>query len=94
MKIKPEIKEDIRKFIREKLQRKQQEATIVAPYKLEEEDLKELIAQFPHLKDKKVTVLVDSNLIAGFIIKQGTKVLDLSLVQRIKNLQHLVNEVA
>lgn len=94
MKIKPEIKEEIRKFIREKLQQRQQEVTVVAPYKLSSEELAEIVDQFPDLKDKQVKTAIDSRLIAGVVIKLGTKVLDLSLAQRIRNLQHLVNESA
>lgn len=94
MKIKPEIKEEIRKFIREKLLQKQREVTIIAPYRLSAEELQEIVTQFPDLKDKKVNTSVDSSLIAGVVIKQGTKVLDLSLAQRVRNLQHLVNETS
>lgn len=94
MKIKSEIKEDIRKFIRERLQKRQQEVTIIAPYTLSPEDLQEIIEQYPQLESKKLTTVVDANIIAGIIIKIGTRVLDLSLANKIRNLQHLVNEAA
>lgn len=92
MKIKPEIKKEIREFIRERLQKKQEEVTIIAPYKLSSEELQEIIKYYPQFEGKKINTVVDANIIAGIIIKQGTKVLDLSLAEKIRNLQHLVNE--
>jgi F0F1-type ATP synthase delta subunit len=94
MKIKPEIKEEIKRIIHEKLQSKQQEVTIVAPYRLSSDELQEIFKQLPQLEGKKIVTVVDPSLIAGIIIKQGTKVLDLSIAERVRNLQHLVNEVA
>lgn len=94
MKIKSEIKEDIKKFIRERLQKKQEEVTIISPYTLSSDDLQEIINQYPQLESKKLIKVVDKNIIAGIIIKLGTKVLDLSLANKIRNLQHLVNETA
>ncbi len=94
MKIKPEIREDLKRFLKEKLQRKQREITIVAPYKLSREDLAEIFEQYPQLESKVVNSEVDPAILAGIIIKQGTKVLDLSLAERIKNLRNLANEIA
>lgn len=92
MKIKKEIKEDIKKFIRERLQKKQEEVTIVAPYSLSTDDLQEIIKQYPQLESKKLITVVDANIIAGIVIKLGSRVLDLSLANKIRNLQHLVDE--
>lgn len=94
MKIKPEIKEDIRRFIRERLQKKQEEVTIIAPYAFSPEDLQEVIKQYPQLESKKLITIVDTSIIAGIVIKIGTKVLDLSLANKIRSLQNLVNEAA
>ncbi len=94
MKIKPEIREDLKRFLKEKLQRKQREITIVAPYKLSREDLAEIFEQYPQLESKVINSEVDPAILAGIIIKQGTKVLDLSLAERIKNLRNLANEIA
>lgn len=94
MKLKPEMKEDIRKFIRERLEEKQKEITITAPYSLSQEDVREIIGYYPELESKKIRTIVNKKLMAGLIIAQGTKVLDLSLVEKIKNLRKIVNETA
>lgn len=94
MKLKPEIKEDIKRFIRERLEEKQKEITITSPYSLSQEDIKEIIGYYPELESKKIRAIVDEKLIAGLIITQGTKVLDLSLKEKIKNLRKIVNETA
>ncbi len=94
MKIKAEIKKDIKRFIREGLKKKQEEVTIIAPYTILPDDLQEIIKLYPQLESKKLITVVDPNIIAGVVIKMGTKVLDLSLANKIRNLQHSVNEAA
>lgn len=94
MKLKPEIKKDIKKFIRQRLEEKQKEITITAAYSLSQEDIREIISYYPELESKKVRTIVDEKLIAGLIITQGTKVLDLSLSEKIKNLRKIANETA
>ncbi len=92
MKIKAELKEDLKKFIRERWQKKQEEVTIVAPYRLSTDEISQIIEQYPQLEGRKMTTIIDSSIIAGVIIKIGTRILDLSLANKIKNLQHLVDE--
>ncbi len=93
MKIKPEVKQDIKKFIKERLRSKQQEITIVSPYNLTKEEIQDIIQRYPQLAKKKIVQQVDQQILAGVIIKQGTKILDLSLAKKIKTLHNIVNEI-
>lgn len=94
MKIKPKLKEDLKKYLRQKQQEEENKVTIRSPYRLTEDDLRNIVELFPELKGKSVTQVIDDSIIAGLIIQHGSKVRDLSLKSRLMNLEQRINEIS
>ena len=65
---------------------------VITPYKLHEAEERELKDKFPFMKDAIVTFSVDASILAGVIIKYGTKMIDLSLKSELTNLTHRLYE--
>ncbi len=94
MKIKPRLKEDLKKYLRQKQEEEEKKVTITAPYRLSSEEVKNIINLFPELKGKRVTQVLDSSLLAGLTIRHGSKVKDLSLKNHLMSLENRINELA
>ncbi len=93
MKLKPRIKEDIKKFLIQKEKEEKQKAKIISSQKLTQEEWDEVFELFPNLKGKKLENVIDETLIAGVVIRQGSKIVDLSLRTRLKELKKIAYEI-
>lgn len=94
MKIDPKVKNELKIKLKDALANIKKRITVISSYKLNETDINELYEVFPQLRQAQVDYLVDEDLIAGFIIKIGSKVIDLSLKGRLQNLKNLFYEIA
>ncbi len=94
MKINAAMKEDLRRFFLKKLKEKDEEVEITSAYALSATELSSLKKLVPELKDAKITVSVDPELIAGYIIKKGSRIVNLSLQERLKKLHQISYETA
>lgn len=56
-----------------------QEATLVVPYDISDEEQRAIVEKFPQIKDKKLSVLIDEALMGGFVVTYGSKMIDLSI---------------
>ncbi len=65
---------------------------VISAYQLGDAEKKELVEKLPMLKDAKVTYTVDQSVLAGIIIKFGSKMIDLSLQNELTNLKHFIYE--
>lgn len=93
MKLKPRIKEDIKKFLIQKEKEEKQKAKVVSSQRLTQEEWNEVFGLFPDLKGKKIENIVDENLIAGVVVRQGSKIVDLSLRTRLKEFKKIAYEI-
>ncbi len=87
-----DIKKQVREFIRQKIQEEKDKAVIYAPYKLSQNEIEELKRKFPVLKDRQVEVKVDKKILAGFLIKIGSYVLDYTINDKLKSFKNLIYE--
>ncbi len=62
-------------------------AVITTPYQLSEEELTVLKKQFPQIAEVPIEQVINPALIAGLVIKIGTKRIDLSLSSGLHNLK-------
>lgn len=94
MRVKPRLKEEVKKFLRQKQEEEENKVIITTPYRLNEQDLKQVLDSFPDLKEKRAEQIIDDSLIAGIVIKHGSKITDLSLKQYLTNLEQRINEIS
>lgn len=92
MKIKPRLKEELKQFIRQKQKEEREIAVITSSYPLQDQEITTLRQNIPELKTKKITNKIDREILAGAVIQVGSRVLDLSLKNRIALLQELAYE--
>ncbi|MDH7476603.1 MAG: F0F1 ATP synthase subunit delta [Microgenomates group bacterium] len=93
MKIDPQIKRDLEIKLKEELAEKKKKATVISAYHLSQSDIDDLKKIFPELNKTKIDFEVDPNLIAGYVIKIGSKVVDLSIKGKLVNLKNNLYEI-
>jgi len=87
MKIDKAIKEDLKKVFQRELAERKKRVVLFSPYKLSRVEMNNLKTVFPQIKNCLLTNQVDKSLLAGFIIKQGTKVIDLSVKSKLNKIR-------
>lgn len=90
MKIDPSIKKDLAARLKEDLANKRKQVVLVSAYKLDSKELSAIMAKVPDLKKAQVKQEVDPSIIAGYVIRVGSKVLDLSLKGQLNNFKKLI----
>ena len=93
MKIKPRLKEDLRKYLLLKLSEEAKNVTVISSHKLTNEELENIILVFPNIKNKRIKIEIDEDLMAGFIIKEGSKIIDLSLKSSLNKIKKNIDEL-
>lgn len=96
MKIDPALKQDLKNYIRDRLSNKSGKAyvTVVAPYEIGQQELDLLKKKIHLLENAHITVEVDKSIMAGVVIKYGSRMIDLSLRSELQKLQHTLYETA
>lgn len=92
MKISGRMKEELKKVFLAKLKEKNQEVEIISAYPLSANELTKLKKTLNVPSDAKATMRVDESLIAGYVIKKGSKMIDLSLLSQLRKLQQITYE--
>lgn len=92
MKIKPHLKEDLKKYLIEKVRTEEQKLKIYSAYKLSDEEKSILKKKFKEFDWKDVDYLTDESILAGVVVKKGSKVINVSLRGALSNLKKLVYE--
>lgn len=90
MKIDPSIKKDLAARLKEDLAQKKKQVVLVSAYKLDKQELAAIMAKVPDLKKAQVRYEVDPSIIAGYVIRVGSKVLDLSVAGQLNNFKKLI----
>lgn len=93
MKINNTIKENLVKYLNELIKKEKEKVTLVSGHDLGKNDLESLFKIIPSLRNSQLAIVIDKNIFAGVIIKVGSKVIDLSLSGRLKNLKNAIHEI-
>lgn len=93
MKIDKKIKEDLRKYLDELLTRQKENVTVFSAYPLEEKELALLYNSVPRLRKSNINFVIDNKILAGIVIKVGSKVIDLTINERLNNLRQQIYEI-
>lgn len=93
MKIKPRLKEDLKKFLLLKLGEEAKVVTLISSHELTNEQIEEIKETFPRIKNKQIKQEINENLMAGFILKEGSKITDLSLKSNLNKIKKNIYEL-
>lgn len=89
MKISPQIKANIRKYLETLLKNEKNKITITSGHELDQDELSTLFESIPMLKNSTIEYRIDTQVIAGVVIKIGSKIIDLSLNGKLVQLKNL-----
>ena len=90
MKIDPLIKKDLEKRLKEDLTARKSQVTIFSAYKLNSADTMSIFKKFSSLKKSNIRYVIDETLIAGYVIKVGSKVVDISVKGQLESFKKLI----
>lgn len=93
MKINPKLKQDLKSFLMEKIQKEQNRVLVLSAYKLDMNERKLLEKKLSDLNWKDSVYQIDKSIIAGIIIKVGSKTIDLSLTGSLSKLSNTLYEI-
>jgi len=86
MKLSKEIKDGLKQYLKDKLNKPDQKAIIIAPYQLSSSDIDMIKSKVAEMKGLNIQIEIDKNILAGFIIKIDSKVWDYSLASKLNSL--------
>lgn len=94
MKINPKLKEDLKSFLMEKIQKEQNRVLVLSADSLDVDEKKTLSEKkFSDLNWEGAEYRIDKSVIAGIIIKVGSKTIDLSLMGSLSKLSNTLYEI-
>jgi F0F1-type ATP synthase delta subunit len=91
MKIDPTVLQELRKAYKQILTSGGM-VEVISAHDMSDSEKKSLIEKLPMLKDAQITYSKDTSILAGVIIKFGSKMIDLSLQNELTNLKHFIYE--
>lgn len=83
MKINPQLKEELKKYLQSRILESKRKLTIVSAYALDKREIAAIVSTLPDGSHIEPTVEVDKTILGGIIIKYGSKVIDLSLANQL-----------
>jgi F0F1-type ATP synthase delta subunit len=86
MKLSKEIKDDLRAYLKNRLSHRDVRAQIIAPYMLSEVEVQNIQSKIPLLTGVLTDIVVDKALLAGFMVRVGSKLIDYSLQSKLDSL--------
>lgn len=87
MRLDPRVKERLKQTFVDEMSANKQVLKIVSAYPLSSDEKKSIVAHFPEFQSSTIENVVDTSIIGGFILKQGSKAVDLSLRFALQTLQ-------
>lgn len=86
MKINTVTKQEIKLFLKKKIEEEKNKVFVYSPYSLSKEEINQIFEILPFLEAKSVENIVDRQMVAGIKVQYRSKIFDLSLSERLKNL--------
>lgn len=93
MKINPKLKNDLKRFLMDKIQEERSIVIVYSADLLSDDDKKNLTDKFRELDWKNARFETDQSVIAGVVIKIGSKIIDLSLSGSLSKLNNTLYEI-
>lgn len=92
MRINPHLKEDLKKYLIEKIRKEKNAVKVMSGYRLGTVEKQLLHKKFDQLDWNSAQYEIDESLIAGVVITVGSRVIDLSLKGSLLSLKHIIYE--
>lgn len=92
MKINPQLQSVLDKHFGKEMSSLFDKVVIVTAYKLQEDEIQAILAKFPDLKGDAVENIIEPEILGGFIIKHGSKLVDLSLLTQLQTVKQKLYE--
>lgn len=89
MNLDPQIKQDLAKYLEQRLLDKKNEVVVISAYALDQSELDLIHKKLPILEQAHIKNIVNPAIIAGIIMNFGSKTIDLSLSHELQQLQTL-----
>jgi F0F1-type ATP synthase delta subunit len=86
MKLSKQIKEELQSYLKDRLSKREVRTQIIAPYELSQEEVEKIKSKIPLIRNSTVDVMVDESVLAGVVIKHGSKLIDYSLKSKVESL--------
>jgi F0F1-type ATP synthase delta subunit len=93
MKINPKLKKDLKSFLLNNIQKEQNRALVISADNLSLDQKKILQQKFSDLNWNEAIYKTDKSVIAGIVIKVGSKIIDLSLTGLLSKLSNTLYEI-
>ncbi len=92
MAINYQVKEELKKYLKEQLEKERKIAFVISPYSFNAEELDLIKKSFSFLKNYIIVNKIDKTILGGFIIKFGTRVIDLTINNQLKSVKKIIYE--
>ena len=93
MHIDPGLKEELKQYLLQKMHDTKKRVTVISAYPLEKHEMDEIVRKFDYLEHAKIDNEVDKKILAGFVIKFGTKMIDVSLRRRLEDVDVSLSKI-
>ena len=79
MKINPQLKEELKTHLNDQIQKEKERLLIMSAYTLSQKEIQAILSSFPELTTREYENVVDTSLMGGFVLRFGSKIVDLSI---------------
>ena len=90
MKLNPQLKQELKEYVAKRLNVKASRVEVVSPYKLHDEEINSLRKNISILEQAEISNSVDPNILAGVVIKFGSKMIDLSIKGELHDIRNKI----
>jgi F0F1-type ATP synthase delta subunit len=88
LKINPDLKKQVREFVKERLEHGVQYVELISPYELSSQEIDKYRREVGISGSAEVFNIVDKSLMAGIVVRCGSKMIDLSVRSELENLKN------
>jgi len=86
------LKDDLRKYLEQKITESRRQAYIISAFKMDREELQNVVDAFPFLKKYQFVNVVNSDILGGFIIKYESRIIDFSVAAQLTKFKKIIYE--
>ena len=90
MKLNSQLKQELKDYVTRRLHDKSSHVEVVSPYKLSNEEINDLRKNISILEKAEITNSIDPSILAGVVIRFGSKMIDLSIKGELQDIRNKI----